>query len=75
MNKKLMEEIAFWIVIFGAIDMGLYALLGGDADIINTILTGGLATAAKVVEAIIGIAAVYLVYLRFADKKADNKKN
>lgn len=74
MNKKLIEEVAFWIVAAGAIDMGLYALIGGDTDIINMVFSGSLSILALIFETLVGIAAIYLVYLRLAGKKSEAKK-
>lgn len=74
MNKQIIEETAFWIVAAGAIDMGLYALIGGDTDIINMVFSGSLSILALVFEALVGISAVYLVYLRLIRKKSEAKK-
>lgn len=74
MNKQVLETAAFWIVAVGALDMGLYALIGGDTDIINMIFSGSLSIVALVFEALVGISAVYLIYLRLTRKKQESKK-
>jgi len=71
MDKKTIKEASFWLVIFGAIDMGLYALFGGDYDIINFFFRDDLVIIAQIIETLIGAAGVYLLYLHLSGKKSE----
>lgn len=73
-DKKTLNSIAFWLVIIGAIDTGLFGLIGGDSDIINYIFTGNLSTIAVILETLIGVAGVYLLINHFSNQKESDKK-
>ncbi len=73
-NKKVLHIVSFVLVIFGAIDLGLFGLMGGESDIINYIFAGDFSVVAVILETLIGAAGVYLLFTHSATCKACEKK-
>lgn len=66
MKEEQLSLIAFFILLFGGINWGLFGLL--KIDIVHMILGAGFL--ARIIYIIIGVAAGYLIYLKYVKKKA-----
>ncbi len=73
-DKKLLHIVSFALVILGAIDLGLYGIFGGNADIISSVFSNNLSYFGAILYALIGAAGVYLLLTHSSDCKACGKK-
>jgi uncharacterized membrane protein YuzA (DUF378 family) len=65
-NKSL-SSASFWLVILGALVMGVYGLTG--VDVIEYLFGDTLSIVAYTLDILIGIAAVYQIVIYFSSAK------
>lgn len=72
MHSKKLYMTCFALVIFGALDMGVYGIT--NVDVIEFLFGANLPYVADAINTLIGAAGVYLLYTRCAcNHKACNK--
>jgi uncharacterized membrane protein YuzA (DUF378 family) len=70
--KKWLHMIAFGLVIFGAVDLGLYGLRG--IDVIEYVFRDSFPVIAELLNTLVGISGVYLLFTHFSTCKVCNKQ-
>lgn len=58
MDMKVVDRVAFWLVIVGAVNWGLYAF---DFNLVNMLL-GAWPVVEKAVYVLVGVSGVYLAF-------------
>jgi uncharacterized membrane protein YuzA (DUF378 family) len=71
MYAKWLHMVSFVLVIFGAVDMGLYGLTG--IDVIEYVFAGNFRIA-EVLNTLIGLGGVYILFTHFSTCKVCEKK-
>jgi uncharacterized membrane protein YuzA (DUF378 family) len=65
--KKWLSSVSFWLIIFGALVMGVYGLTG--IDVIEYLFGDSFPIVADMVDMLIGIAGVYQLVIYFSSVK------
>lgn len=71
MEKKPLDMLAWILVIIGGLNWGLVGLL--DLDLVQLIL-GSIPILAKAVYVLVGLSALYVLYLGLTKKKGEAPK-
>jgi uncharacterized membrane protein YuzA (DUF378 family) len=65
--KKSLSSVSFWLVILGALVMGVYGLTG--VDLIDYLFADSISIVAYALDILIGIAGVYQLVIYFSSAK------